>query len=276
MTKKDRLLKKACFVLPFLLLHLTIWPTVAQASATPKQFQVRPHSERIFQKISDKETAAWQRLQWALVSPMYGLLPTPSSTKPRVAAVPKLAPDTPTTSSPSNIDLTPDTKKRLLVAEKKTAEELREEWRQRIALWHQALGIGAMILMAATVILGQINVIDFLEDRLSPQPMLWAHRIAAIGTTVSYSGARILAWMLPKPEADDDYQSEGFDSAKVHGLLSWIHGIGMLALLVGGIINARAIPAYTVGKKIFTVSHLVGGYVTLVSLAGAFIVISFF
>ena len=143
-----------------------------------------------------------------------------------------------------------------------------------VKLLHQIFGIGSLVLMTATMIIGQINAVDFFEGRLSSQPMLWAHKGLALATAITYGGARVLAWVMPTiPEEGD---SKGFDSAKAHRILGWLHGIGMIALIVGGVINARLIPSSTEMKVAMTAGHLAAGYFTWASLSAAAVVITFF
>jgi hypothetical protein len=66
-----------------------------------------------------------------------------------------------------------------------------EKSEELVKALHQIFGIGSLVLLTATVILGQINAIDFMEGRLSSQAMLWAHRGLAIATAVAYGGARV-------------------------------------------------------------------------------------
>lgn len=174
---------------------------------------------------------------------------------------------------------------------KKSAEDLKEERRAQMVLWHQILGYATLAFMAATVVIGQINAVDFFDKRLSSQSMLWAHRILSIGTSATYIGAGVLGWTfaLTKEKDDDDDDDKDdddddddkdddkeFDSSKWHRILAWIHGFGMLGLAVGGALNAHVIPSDTIGKSVFTVSHLAIGYITLAALAAAMILISFF
>lgn len=150
-----------------------------------------------------------------------------------------------------------------------------EKSEELVKTLHQIFGIGSLVLLTATVILGQINAIDFMEGRLSPQAMLWAHRGLAIATAVAYGGARVLAWIIPS-QKEEGGSGKGFDSAKAHNILSWLHGIGMIALVVGGILNRVIIPSSTDAKIAMTVSHLGIGYFTWVTLSAAAVVITFF
>lgn len=240
-------------------------------------------------KINQPPVPADQRLQGSLVSPLW------LSTKvtKRVASVagleqgeasvpgqslkPNLAPSgtNATTRARTNEQLHKEWRR---IAEKKSAEELKEERRAAMASWHQILGFSTLALLAATVVVGQINAVDFLDGRLSGQPMIWAHRVLAVGTGTSYLATGILGWMFPfmREKDDDDDSDGGFDSSKWHGALAWVHGIGMLLLNFGGIFNAHLIPSDTDAKIAFTVSHLALGYITLAALAAAAILISFF
>lgn len=215
------------------------------------------------------------RYQWSLISPL--AWPSPSTALRVQTHIDQMQTKDPLLSPfQAQEFLSKHTQQRILLAQGKGDGGY--EGQQRLAFWHQMLGIGTLVLLAATVVIGTINSVDFFSGRLSSQPMLWTHRILAISTSTFYLGARILAWMIPSSEAKgQEYQNDGsFDSAKWHRLLAWIHGIGMLALIAGGMINTYAIPSYTPAKTAFTVGHLVSGYVTLAALTGAFVVITFF
>ncbi len=228
------------------------------------------------QKVARPIIPLWQRTQWTLVSPVFS---SEHAVKKKVAlATPALE----RASKPR--DLRPklqesELQKPHLLAEKKNAEEIREEKREKLSPIHQIFGFTTLGLLAATMVIGQINAVDFLSGRLSSQPMIWSHRILSIATTTSYLTTLILALFLSSlssKDKDDDDSGSGFDSFKWHRALAWVHGIGMALLVLGGIFNAHLIPSNTIGKTIFTVSHLAVGYTTLVSLGAATIMISFF
>ncbi|MEM1009155.1 MAG: hypothetical protein AAGJ35_09130 [Myxococcota bacterium] len=229
-----------------------------------------------------------QRMQWSLVSPpnlfqhqqhVQKLLPTPSSMDSSTHAK-QQAKHLRTTlvakaprAFPERQDRTPQTQQ----CKTTKACEMSPESEDLVKMLHQIFGISSLVLLTATVVIGQINAIDFFQGRLSPQGMLWAHRGLSIATAVAYGGARVLAWLLPTHQYDDDDDGGGgFDSAKAHNVLSWMHGIGMIALIVGGVINARVIPSSTDAKIAMTVGHLAAGYFTWGTLASAAIVITFF
>jgi hypothetical protein len=178
-----------------------------------------------------------------------------------------------------------------LLAAAKTEAQKKFEQHQQMSMWHQIFGYTTLALLAATVVIGQINALDFLDGRLSPQGMLWTHRLLSIGTSATYLSAGVLGWIFAltkkvkkkmsgddddDDDDDDDKKSGGFDSSKWHGILAWIHGIGMLGLVAGGVMNAHLIPSDTIGKTAFTVSHLAVGYITLAALATAMVMINFF
>lgn len=232
--------------------------------------------KRFAEKVARPIVPMWQRVRWSLVSPVFSSPPGR-----RVAAVPPSPHAGEGVTRPA--DLRPklqdrDLKRSSLLAEKKTAEEIREESRTKVSNIHQIFGFSTLGLLAATMVVGQINAVDFLSGRLSSQPMIWSHRILSIATTATYITTLVLALFLRSlAEKDDDDDSDGgFDSFKWHKALAWVHGIGMALLVLGGMINAHFIPSNTVGKTIFTVSHLAVGYTTLVALGAATVMISFF
>lgn len=179
---------------------------------------------------------------------------------------------------PSHLPEKTDSSKIYLAKEKKSNDDERELRAARYGLWHQITGISSLVLLAATVVIGQINAVDFFQNRLTGLPMIWTHRVLTMGTSVAYLGARILAWLLPSLATADESggKYEGFDSAKSHRILAWVHGFGMVGLIATGIINAHLVPSFTLAKTILTASHLVLGYVTLAALTAAAIIISFF
>lgn len=266
---------------------LLVQPTLAaakQASSTKRYDQAQ---ESIYFRASQPKLPLWQKIQWTLTAPPSAVQSSASKQAPQ-----KIAMVQPSKEQHMQIDFRQAV--RLPQAKiKKKKQQLRlaaagaeaQKRHEAIGLWHQIFGLSSLALMAASVVIGQINAIDFLNDRLSSEPLIWTHRGLILGTAITYLAARILAWMLPKVEdtdedggfnEDGETKEKSFDSSKIHNLLSWIHGIGMLALMIGGFINARFIPSYTPAKTAFTVSHLVSGYVTLASMGAAAIVISYF
>jgi hypothetical protein len=148
---------------------------------------------------------------------------------------------------------------------------------QRIAFWHQVLGLASLALLTATVVTGTINSADTFAGRTSSPQMLWSHRILMIGTSAVYLSSASLAIVMASQRGKNRDSSGGESgSTKLHRILAWVHGFGMLGLIAGGLINANAFAPGTTAKTAFTASHLAAGYVTLAALTGAFIVISFF
>lgn len=233
-------------------------------------------------QVSQPVMPMWQKMQWSLVSPVFGAQKSKKSQKVAVAAVGKG-----TKAGKTSQDLRPKGKtdvddnfvaheKPRRVAAKMDAEELAEKRQAQLAQWHQIMGFTTLALLTATMVLGQINAVDFLNNRLSSQPMLWSHRIFSIATSATYLSTLIMALLFRKQPDVAGYESKGFDSSKWHKILAWIHGIGMALLVLGGVLNAHLIPSNTVGKLAFTVSHLAIGYTTWLSLGAATIIISFF
>ncbi|TNE44313.1 MAG: hypothetical protein EP343_31685 [Deltaproteobacteria bacterium] len=239
--------------------------------------------KRFAWKVSRPVVPMWQRAQWSLVDPVFRA--TRKTNKRRVAlADVKKSLVRPKGKVPLHLkqgyqvdETALDRDRPRWVAEKLTKEEIAEKRREKLASAHQILGYTTLALLTATMVLGQINAVDFLSNRLSPQPMLWSHRVLSIATTATYLSTFILAMLMRRPPDEDaDSGYEGFDSSRWHKILAWIHGIGMSLLVLGGILNAHIIPSNTIGKTIFTVSHLAIGYVTWLSLGAASIIITFY
>lgn len=229
-------------------------------------------------QVSQPVIPMWQKMQWSLVSPM----PVAGKKSTRnVAAVTaptrskKVQDLRPQRSSDVNDNAVAHEKPRRVVA-KMDEEELAEQRQARLSQWHQIMGFTTLALLTATLVLGQINAVDFLSNRLSPLPMIWSHRILSITTSATYLSTLIMALLFRKTQAVEGYESRGFDSSKWHKILAWIHGIGMALLVLGGVLNAHLIPSNTIAKTAFTVSHLAIGYTTWLSLGAATIIISFF
>ena len=269
--------------LAFVVMAICLWPLMAQSApiGPPKKWNYH----------------------WVLVKPLY----TTSAPK-KVASISKGQKRTPGISKQHNAkarDLKtitdiplPKTSTlgiRLAKAEKKAqASDNGHAYQARVSLAHQILGIASMVTLASAVVVGQINMLDSFNNRLSDQSMLWIHRGTVIGTSATYLGARILAWMMPSlsssaggdgdldggEEDDEEGGSEegtaSFDSSKWHRILAWIHGFGMLGVIITGLISARLTPGATTAKLAVNISHLTLGYVTLGALTGAFVVITFY
>lgn len=239
--------------------------------------------KRFAWKVSRPVVPMWQRAQWSLVDPVFRAKRKGQKRRVALADVKKslLRPKGKVPlhlKQGYQVDETALDKDRpRWVAEKLTKEEMAEKRREKLANAHQILGYTTLALLTATMVLGQINAVDFLSNRLSSQPMLWSHRVLSIATTATYLSTFILAMMMRRPpDEDGDEGYEGFDSSRWHRILAWIHGIGMSLLVLGGILNAHIIPSNTIGKTIFTVSHLAIGYVTWLSLGAASIIITFY
>ncbi len=272
-------------VVGFALLALVFSAFPAQASV----FRSKPlesnvlRQKRFAWKVSRPVVPMWQRAQWSLVDPVFRA--TRKTNKRRVAlADVKKSLVRPKGKVPLHLkqgyqvdETALDKDRPRWVAEKLTKEEIAEKRREKLASAHQILGFTTLALLTATMVLGQINAVDFLSNRLSPQPMLWSHRVLSIATTATYLSTFILAMLMRRPPDEDaDKEYSGFDSSRWHKILAWIHGIGMSLLVLGGILNAHIIPSNTIGKTIFTVSHLAIGYVTWLSLGAASIIITFY
>lgn len=218
------------------------------------------------------------RYRWSLVYP-------PSLFSPTLSTTPSLAPSqtllakhvpAPLVESPKAPKQSEtNTEENTSTCSNQKSCKMDEKSEELVKFLHQIFGIGSLVLLTATVVLGQINAIDFFEGRLSSQTMLWVHRGLAIATAVAYGGARVLAWVLPR-EPGEKSEGGGFDSAKAHNILAWLHGIGMIALIVGGVLNRVIIPSSTDAKIAMTVGHLAAGYFTWATLSAAAVVITFF
>ncbi|MCB9637957.1 MAG: hypothetical protein H6727_03520 [Myxococcales bacterium] len=216
------------------------------------------------------------RYRWSLVYP-------PSLFSPTVPTTSSFSPSQVLTAKHTSSPIIPKAPKQSNAIDTKNTSvctnsqhcKMDEKSEELIKVLHQIFGIGSLVLLTATVVIGQINAIDFFEGRLSSQTMLWVHRGLAIATAVAYGGARVLAWILPR-EPGEASEGGGFDSAKAHNILSWLHGIGMIALIVGGVLNRVIVPSSTDAKIAMTVGHLAAGYFTWATLSAAAVVITFF
>jgi hypothetical protein len=133
--------------------------------------------------------------------------------------------------------------------------------RRRMLQWHQALGIATTILMAGTVITGQLNYSDRYGGGTSTGRYEIWHTSFEAATVVSFTGDALLALFAPVPFPK---HPKGVDTILIHKIAMFTTAAGFLAEIPLGI--------YTVSQEghinqaTFATTHLIIGYITAAAL----------
>jgi hypothetical protein len=145
--------------------------------------------------------------------------------------------------------------------EEATEIEGKIKTRRAMLQWHQAFGITTAILMAGTVVTGQLNYSDrFGAGGSSGQYEAW-HDTLEAATVVSFATAGLLAVLTPTPF---EHKSDGVDTVTVHKWSMLIATIGMGAEVPLGIWTVTR-EGYT-NQGTLALTHLIIGYVTAAAL----------
>jgi hypothetical protein len=145
--------------------------------------------------------------------------------------------------------------------EEATAIEGKIKTRRAMLQWHQAFGITTAVLMAGTVVTGQLNYSDrFGAGGSSGQYEAW-HDTLEAATVVSFATAGLLAVLTPTPF---EHKSDGVDTVTVHKWSMLIATIGMGAEVPLGIWTVTR-EGYT-NQGTLALTHLIIGYVTAAAL----------
>ncbi len=128
--------------------------------------------------------------------------------------------------------------------------------RETLTPVHVALGIATWAAMAATAILGVIQLYDeygFFEGPASTpcarhdavlgfcgDDVPWPHLIAASTTTALYTATFVLSFYMPDPFQIARQPTAEGERLRIHEALRWAHLAGMIALVTLGAITASA------------------------------------
>ena len=138
--------------------------------------------------------------------------------------------------------------------------------RRTMLQWHQGLGLAALGLTTAQVVLGQMLMnrqeAGFFDDRT--QQLGDAHRNLAIASVTTYGASALLALTAPGIERDGPV-----DSVTIHKSLAVVHGLGMVLTPVLGFYER----SQDEPSDVLRTTHKIAGYTTLAALWGAAIVI---
>ena len=129
---------------------------------------------------------------------------------------------------------------------------------------HQKIGLGMLAGMAATSVVGNLNLVDRYGGGGDTGRFKLAHRGLVIGTSALFATGGLLGLLAPVPFE----KKPQLDSATIHKTLMLTATAGMVTQIVLGIITAN-LDGSLVQVDLVT-AHQVVGYVTLgASLAGA-------
>lgn len=137
--------------------------------------------------------------------------------------------------------------------------------RRAMLQWHQGFGIATAVLMAGTVVTGQLNYSDRFGGGGSTGQYEGWHDTLEAATVVSFATAGLLAILTPTPF---EHKSDGVDTVTVHKWSMLVATIGMGAEVPLGIWTVTR-EGYT-NQGTLALTHLIVGYVTAAALtAGA-------
>lgn len=148
-----------------------------------------------------------------------------------------------------------------LVDTKKIDEEILS--RRTDLKWHQGLGIATLVLLTATTVVGQLNYNDVISGA-GTQKYQTAHKSLAIGSTLTFTGAGIMALVAPTPFP----KKAQFDTTTLHKITMTLTALAMAGQIGLGVWsrNSRG----TVNEEPRASAHLALGYATYgLSILGA-------
>ncbi len=137
------------------------------------------------------------------------------------------------------------------------------ERRRTMLTLHQTFGIGTLVTMAATTVIGALNYHDLYGGGSGSGSYLWPHRILVGVTTLEFATAGFLAAFAPKPYAGE-VSDRGFSTATVHKTATALATLGMLTQIGVGFVAARRAEAGNPrDRQTLARIHEVVGYTTM-------------
>jgi hypothetical protein len=137
------------------------------------------------------------------------------------------------------------------------------ERRRTLLTYHQAAGIGLLVAMGATTVLGALDYHELYGGGSGSRRYVWPHRIGVIVTTVEFAGAGTLAMLAPQPY-EKDVGDRGFSPGTVHRAATFLATLGMATQLGVGFVTARRAEAGNPHDlQTLARTHEVVGYVTM-------------
>jgi hypothetical protein len=135
--------------------------------------------------------------------------------------------------------------------------------RRTLLTYHQAAGVGMLVFMGATTVLGALNYHELYGGGSGSRRYVWPHRIGVIATTVEFAGAGTLAMLAPQPY-EKDVGPRGFSPGTVHRAATFLASLGMATQLGVGFVTARRAEAGNPHElQTLARTHEVVGYVTM-------------
>jgi hypothetical protein len=137
--------------------------------------------------------------------------------------------------------------------------------RRTMLTLHQGLGIGTLVGLAGTSVVGQLSFNDKYRGGGATGRFFPLHVGLVATTTVLFSSVALLGVLAPVP-----YEKKfRFDTATVHKLFMSVAALGMLTQLVLGVVTVRS--DGQLHQVDLATAHQVIGYTTLGAMtAGAF------
>ncbi|MHB1845935.1 MAG: hypothetical protein ACYCWW_14000 [Deltaproteobacteria bacterium] len=129
--------------------------------------------------------------------------------------------------------------------------------RRTMLVLHQSVGIAMTALMAATVVVGQLNYSDRFSGAPATGNYELLHADLATATTVAFAAAGLLALLAPVPIPK---KSEGIDSITVHKWSMLTATVAMATEIVLGILTVSR--EGFANQASLATTHLVIGYTT--------------
>ncbi len=137
------------------------------------------------------------------------------------------------------------------------------ERRRTMLTLHQTFGIGTLVTMAATTVIGALDYHDLYGSGSGSGNYLWPHRILVGVTTLEFATAGFLAAFAPKPYAGE-VSDRGFSTATVHKTATALATLGMLTQIGVGFVAARRAEAGNPNdRRSLARIHEVVGYTTM-------------
>ena len=137
------------------------------------------------------------------------------------------------------------------------------ELRRTLLTYHQAAGIGTLVTMGATTVLGALNYNELYGGGGGSRKYVWPHRIGVIVTTIEFAGAGTLAMLAPQPY-EKEVADRGFSPGTVHRVATFLATLGMATQLGLGFVTARRADAGNPHDlQTLARTHEVVGYVTM-------------
>lgn len=144
---------------------------------------------------------------------------------------------------------------------KKIEHERKVKLRRKVLTLHQGFGFTTLALLAATLVIGQLNYLDKygggdLTGRYQPY-----HLTLGITSTAMFTATATLALIAPNP-FKKEYKA---DRAMLHKVMMTLATAGMVAQMVMGPITSRL--DGNLNQRNMAIGHLVTGYATWAFMA---------